>query len=135
MDRPGFSNSCRCQLCQTLGGINLTVDIEDSTKISRFSHPRQSRLQTLARDIESVLQPININWLILMAICSEWSGATYTENYLLVSVGSCKVQRRVITHVGCIHSYASTQQHVNDCLMSVLGRPVQQAEAMVVSEI
>ena len=32
MDRPGFSNPCRCQLCQTLGGINLTVDIEDSTK-------------------------------------------------------------------------------------------------------
>ena len=32
VDRPGFSNPCRCQLCQTLGGINLTVDIEDSTK-------------------------------------------------------------------------------------------------------
>ena len=32
VDRPGFSNPCRCQLCQTLGGINLTVDIEYSTK-------------------------------------------------------------------------------------------------------
>ena len=32
MDRPGFSNPCRCQLCHTLGGINLTVDIEDSSK-------------------------------------------------------------------------------------------------------
>ena len=32
VDRPGSSNPCRCQLCQTLGGINLTVDIEDSTK-------------------------------------------------------------------------------------------------------
>ena len=30
VDRPGFSNPCRCQLCKTLGGINLTVDIEDS---------------------------------------------------------------------------------------------------------
>ena len=38
VDRPGFSNPCRCQLCQTLGGINLTVDIEDSTKkIKRYS--------------------------------------------------------------------------------------------------
>ena len=36
VDRPGFSNPCRCQLCQTLGGINLTVDIEDSTKKNNF---------------------------------------------------------------------------------------------------
>ena len=28
VDRPGFTNPC--QLCQTLGGINLRVDIEDS---------------------------------------------------------------------------------------------------------
>ena len=32
LDRPGCSNPCRCQLCQTLGGIYLTVDIEDSMK-------------------------------------------------------------------------------------------------------
>ncbi len=32
VDWPSFSNHCRCQLCQTLGGINLTVDIEESTK-------------------------------------------------------------------------------------------------------
>ena len=30
-DRPGYIPT-RCQLCQTLGGIYLTVNIEDSTK-------------------------------------------------------------------------------------------------------
>ena len=32
MDRLGYLNSCRCQLCQTLGGIYLTAAIDDSTK-------------------------------------------------------------------------------------------------------
>ena len=32
VDRPGHSNHCRCQLCQPLDGIYLTVNIEDSIK-------------------------------------------------------------------------------------------------------
>ena len=32
MDRPGYSNPRRFQLCQTLVGIYLTVTIEDSKK-------------------------------------------------------------------------------------------------------
>ena len=32
MDRPVYASPCRCQLCQTLGGIYLTVNIEDSMK-------------------------------------------------------------------------------------------------------
>ena len=32
MDRLGYINPCRCQLCQTLGGIYITAAIEDSTK-------------------------------------------------------------------------------------------------------
>ena len=32
MDRLGYLNPCRCQLCQTLGGIYITAAIEDSTK-------------------------------------------------------------------------------------------------------
>ena len=32
VDRPGYSNPYRCQLCQTLGRIDLTVTIEDSIK-------------------------------------------------------------------------------------------------------
>ena len=31
-DRRGYANPCQCQLCQTLGGICLTVTIEDSVK-------------------------------------------------------------------------------------------------------
>ena len=31
-DRLGNINPCRCQLCQTLGGIYLTAAVEDSTK-------------------------------------------------------------------------------------------------------
>ena len=53
VDRPGFSNPCRCQLCQTLGGINLTVDIEDSMKKHftfgwhrlQVTEPAQSKLR------------------------------------------------------------------------------------------
>ena len=29
VDRPGYANPWRCQLCQTLGGIYLTASIED----------------------------------------------------------------------------------------------------------
>ena len=36
VDIPGFSNPCRCQLCQTMGGINLTVDVEDSMMMMMF---------------------------------------------------------------------------------------------------
>ena len=32
VDRLGYIKPCRCQLCQTLGGINSTVPIEDSMK-------------------------------------------------------------------------------------------------------
>ena len=32
VDRPGCSNPCRCQLCQTVRGIYLTVNSEDSMK-------------------------------------------------------------------------------------------------------
>ena len=32
MDRPGYAKPCRCQLCQTLGGVYLKVAIEDSMK-------------------------------------------------------------------------------------------------------
>ena len=32
VDRSGYANHCRCQLCQTLGGIYLTVTIDDSMK-------------------------------------------------------------------------------------------------------
>ena len=32
VDRPGYSNPCRCQLSQALGGIYLTVTIEESKK-------------------------------------------------------------------------------------------------------
>ena len=32
VDRPGYVNPCRCQLCQTLGGIYQIVTVEDSMK-------------------------------------------------------------------------------------------------------
>ena len=35
VDRPGYANFRRCQLWQTLGGLYLTVVIEDSMKNSR----------------------------------------------------------------------------------------------------
>ena len=37
MDRPGYANPCRCQLCQTLGGIYLTVIIEYSMMMNKMS--------------------------------------------------------------------------------------------------
>ena len=38
VDRPGYSNNCWCQLCQTLGGIYLTVTIEDTMKKNTRTH-------------------------------------------------------------------------------------------------
>ena len=36
VDRPGYTNSCRCQLCQPLGGIYPTINVEDSMMMSRL---------------------------------------------------------------------------------------------------
>ena len=38
VDRPGYSNPCRYQLCQTLGGIYLTVTIDDSKRKTHHKH-------------------------------------------------------------------------------------------------
>ena len=36
VDRPGYPKPCLYQLCQTLGGVYLTVAIEDSTKKNKY---------------------------------------------------------------------------------------------------
>ena len=46
MDRPDFSNPCRGQLCLTRGGIKLTVDIVDSTKIKPLTSIINQTLET-----------------------------------------------------------------------------------------
>ena len=43
VDRPGYSNLCRRQLCQTPGVIYLTVTIEDSIKSKIISPSKKER--------------------------------------------------------------------------------------------
>ena len=80
VDRPGFSNPCRCQLCQTLGGINLTVDIEDSTK--NDYEPVKPHHSSMFRPRN---QPTIAQWLdYALAICTMATLLRYHKLYGMV---------------------------------------------------
>ena len=58
--------------------------------------------------------------------------ATNQQYDIAVSVGGRQVSGRVVSHVGRIDTGASTNQHLHNAHVTVLRRPVEQTESVVV---
>lgn len=52
---------------------------------------------------------------------------------IVMTMSGGQVQRRVVTSVGGIYTSASLHEHFDDFQMTLLGRPMQRAESMIVS--
>lgn len=52
---------------------------------------------------------------------------------IVMAMSGGQMQRRVVTSVGGIDASASLHEHFGDFQMTLLGRPMQRAESMVVS--
>lgn len=58
---------------------------------------------------------------------------TYQMHNFQMSMSSCQVQWDIVTHIGCIHTSATLQQHFHQFCVPFFGAPVQWTEAMIVS--
>ena len=90
VDRPGYSNPYRCQLCQTLGIIDLTVTIEDSIKRRDLSIMMSSCVKLLTTidrrpEARGGLSPSFLQ--IITTQCARWK-CSVSEPVVAVTLSS-----------------------------------------------